>query len=669
MPTRSLKKIFEAEYGNVANLLDDNERKEIAARAVQGYDGDKQSRVGWEEQNREGMKLAMQYSDVKNDPFENASSVMYPLISVATIQFAARAYPNLIPGWDIVKGMVIGQDEGNRKADAAKRVALHMNYQLNEEMKDWVPETDRLLTVLPIVGCGFKETYWSRNLKQIVSQYVPPTDLVMHYKAKSMTTVPRITKKYELYPHEVTERIRAGVFRNFEMSYATTSKDEGEETTAEYDPTDEYRPHLFLQQHAWLDLDEDGYPEPYILNIHYDTKELVRIVPRFKEESITFSDTKGKIQRIKAKQHYTKFTFLPSPDGSIYDWGFGALLGPLNHTANTLINQLVDAGTMNNSQAGFVGNSVSFGRGDSGGPMTFARGEWRQVKVSGDDLKKNILPLSQFMKEPSGVLFSLLEFIISAGEKLSSVTELFTGEQSVHNEPATTSLARIEQGGKVFASIHKRLYESFGDEYDLIYDLNAENLNPSYYFRIQDEPDAQQQAMQSDYDRSACDIILTASPEDISNSQKVMKGQMLMELRGQGFNDAVISRRYLEALQIPNIDELLDAPPPPPDPKFELERDKLEFEMAKYDQEVGERQDERDMKNLETFTRAIKNLADAEAAEEGPQLEQYKLAAQESMAKMKNDQQERQAARQERQQVRAATQSKQSASAGGNGDQ
>ena len=60
---------------------------------------------------------------------------------------------------------------------------------------------------------------------------------------------------------------------------------------------------------------------------------------------ITFNK-ENKIQKIKAKQHYTKFTFLPSPDGSIYDWGFGALLGPINHTVNTTINQLLNAGTI-----------------------------------------------------------------------------------------------------------------------------------------------------------------------------------------------------------------------------------------------------------------------------------------------------------------------------------
>jgi hypothetical protein len=224
------------------------------------------------------------------------------------------------------------------------------------------------------------------------------------------------------------------------------------------------------------------------------------------------------------------------------------------------------------------------------------------------------------MKEPSGVLFNLLGFMVNAGEKLSSVTELLMGEQSVQNEPATTSLARIEQGLKVFSSIHKRLHRAFGKEYKILFSLNSEYLDYKQYYRIQDRPE-QQQVMRDDYDSESCDVIPTSTPEDISNTQKMMKAQILFGLRGQGLNDQVITRRFLEALQIPEPQELLDAPPPPPDPKImieaeklDIERKKLEFEMMKFGIELGE-----------IKSKIIKNLADAESKEIGPQLEQYKV--------------------------------------------
>jgi len=620
---RNLKEIFNSP--NTASLLDETELADIGRKAVTGYKSDDESRAEWKRRNAEGMKLAMQLFEQKDFPFENASNVMYPLISIAAIQFASRAYPNLIPGWDIVRSKVVGSDVDGTKADKAMRVETHMNYQLNEEMTEWEDETDRLLTVIPILGCCFKETYWSKNLKRNVSTYLHPDDLIMHYRSKSMATVPRITKKYYLYPNEIIERQRGEIFTKFDIGQPSKVKEE----TDEFPADDEFRPHLFLQQCTWLDLDGDEYPEPYILNIHYDTEKVVRIVPRFGISDIEFNND-NQVSRINPKQIYTKFSFLPSPDGSIYDWGFGSMLGPINHAVNTTINQLLDAGTLNNCQGGFLGRNLSLGRGRSGGPIRLALNEWMPVNPSGDDLRKNVVPLNEFLKEPSGVLFNLLGFMVSAGEKLSSVSELLMGDQSVQNEPATTSLARIEQGLKVFSSIHKRLHRSFKDEFKLLFDLNSEHLDPNVYFRILDNQD-QQQVGQSDYDRDSCDIIPTSSPEDVSNAQKMVKAQILYSLKGQGFNDMEINKRFIEAMQLPDAQTLLQAPPPPPDPKVVLETRKLDIEQAKFEFEAMKFQFE--IAKIES--EIMKNIAEAEAKEVGPQLEHYKIETQALIAKAK----------------------------------
>lgn len=620
---RSIEKVFETQ--NVADLLDETELSKFSEDAVVGYESDDESRSEWKERNKQGMELAMQIYKKKDWPHENASNVMYPLLSIAAIQFSSRAYPNLVPGWDIVKGKVIGADPQSLKATAASRVETHMNYQLNEEMEEWEEETDKLLTVIPILGCCFKKTYFSGVHRRNMSVYSSPADIVMNYKAKSMLAVPRITEKYNLYPNEIKERILNDMFIDFDYGQAATNKDEDDQYTA----NDNFRPHLFLEQHTWLDLDGDGYAEPYILNIYYDTRKVVRIYPRFDIKGVE-RNSKGKISRIKDKKFFTKFSFMPSPDGSIYDWGFGAMLSPINHVVNTSINQLTDAGTISNCQGGFLGKGINLGRGRGGGPIRLKINEWLPVTHTGDDLRKNIVPLPK--SEPSAVLFNLLGFMVNAGEKLSSVTELLMGEQTIHNEPATTSLARIEQGMKVFSAIHKRLHRSFGDEFKKLYQLNSEYLDFEYYYRILDKPEVTQQVFKQDYDKSTCDVIPTSSPEDVSNTQKLVKAQALMQILGQGFNDMEIKKRYIEALQIPDIGPILQTQQPPPDPKIvldseklDLERSKFEFEMMKFGFEMAKIQSE-----------IIKNLAEAESKEVGPQLEQYKAQMQALVAMSKN---------------------------------
>jgi chaperonin GroES len=461
-----------------------------------------------------------------------------------------------------------------------------------------------------------------------MSVFSSPADIVMNYKAKSMLTVPRITEKYNLYPNEIVERIRSDMFIDFDYGQANTSKDEDEQ----YNANDDFRPHLFLEQHTWLDLDDDGYAEPYILNIHYDTKKVVRVYPRFKEQDIVYNNKK--ISKINGKRHYTKFSFMPSPDGSIYDWGFGSMLGPINHVVNTNINQLIDAGTQSNCQGGFLGNGINLGRGRGGGPVRLKINEWLPVPHSGDDLRKNIFPLPT--KEPSGVLFNLLGFMVNAGEKLSSVTELLMGEQTIHNEPATTSLARIEQGMKVFSAIHKRLHRSFGEEFKMLYALNAEYLDFEYYYRVLDKPEVTEQVFRQDYDKSTCDVIPVSSPEDVSNTQKLVKAQALMGVRGMGLNDNEILRLYVEALQIPDSQAIMQAQQPPPDPKvvldsekLGLERDKFEFEMVKFRYEMAKIKSE-----------IVLNLANAESKEIGTQLDQYMAETDRMLASIQKDKKE-----------------------------
>jgi hypothetical protein len=87
---------------------------------------------------------------------------------------------------------------------------------------------------------------------------------------------------------------------------------------------------------------------------------------------------------------------------------------------NITLNQIHDAGTLANIQGGFIGKSFSGGRGKQGGELKFEMGEFKQVKYSGDDIRKAVMPLP--FKGPDAVLFQTLGLLIESGEKLGSVT-------------------------------------------------------------------------------------------------------------------------------------------------------------------------------------------------------------------------------------------------------
>lgn len=550
------------ESANIAEKLDEEKLNKIGADAQAGYEMDKQSRQEWEDAADEWTALASQVREPKSYPWPKASNVKYPLLTTAAMQFGARAYPSLIPSdGKVVKAKVIGKDPTGEKYKRADRVSAYMSYQLMHEMHGWEESMDKMLIMLPICGTLFKKTYWDSIKKQPCSRLILAKNLVVNYWAADLETAERISEIIEMSPRLLKERQLAKIFRDIDLGDAPTPEDR----TGNAPSNDDTTPYTIIEQHTYLDLDDDGYKEPYIVTFHLESGDVLRIAARFSEETMHFDD-EGKLVKIEPIQYYTKFGFIPNTDGSFYDLGFGNLLGPINESVNTLINQLIDSGTLNNLQGGFLGKSLKVRMGE----QSFKPGEWKSVASTGDDLKKQIVPLPT--KEPSAVLFQLMGSLITSGKELASVAEIFVGKMPGQNTPATTTMATIEQGMKVFTAVYKRLYRSLQSEFDKLFDINATYLNPESYAAVVDVSVGPQ-----DFDRDNYDICPGADPTAVSQTEKLLKAQGLMEMLPLGILDPVkVGLRLLEAQEQPNYMELLNQqvaqtgamPPPPPDPKL-----------------------------------------------------------------------------------------------------
>jgi chaperonin GroES len=604
---------------NIADIMHEDDLTTIGMECHEGYELDKYSRKGWEDSMDTWMELALQCQEHKTYPWPGAANIKYPLISTAALQFSARAYASLLPGTNLVKGRVIGKDETGAKHEAAIRVSKHMSYQLLEEMPDWEEQMDRLLFSLPIVGCMFKKTYFDSVRGHNVSEVVYPKELVVNYFAKTLEDAPRISHCLYMSENELYERRATGLYRDVELEKNLDEVQErvSEDITGVEKPkqADNTLPYMVIEQHCWLDLNCDGYAEPYIVTFDYNSKNVLRIVARFSEENVKYGPN-GKLMSIQPSQYFTKFSFIPSPDGSFYDIGFGVLLGPINETINTLINQLIDAGTLANLQAGFISNGIRI----KGGDRNMRPGEWKTVNSTGDDLRKGLVPLPT--KEPSNVLFQLLGMMISSGERLSSVTEVMTGDIPGQNTKATVAMAAIEQGMKVFSSIYKRVHRSLTKEYRKLFALNTLFLEEETYFTVLDVgQEIAQTVGLKDYDPKGIDIIPASDPSLATEEQKLMKVQALGELAAGGLiNPQEYAKRYLEATEQPNIGPLLQVPEKGPSP----EQEKLAWEKEKFYAEMKEREEERELEKAKLRAETIKLIAEAEGVEEGQQFDSYK---------------------------------------------
>lgn len=573
---------------NVAEYLDDALLGRIGQDVTRDYQIDIDSRKDWEQRYKRALDVAMQVRKAKTFPWPGAHNVKYPLLTVAAIQFQARAYPAIVDGSNLVKARVLGQDDGTpvmvngpqgpqpamqqtpdgpapiwkippgAKQDRADRVSQHMTWQLLYRMEDWEEDTDRLLLMLPIVGCVFRKTYYDPICATNVSQMVPADDFVVNYWTKSLSTCPRMTHVLRLYPHEAQERIASGLWRKVPL--------ESRPDDDKADPNDDTAPIRFYEQHRLIDLDGDGYPEPYIVTTTEDGA-IARITAGFSADDVKVAN--GRILRIERRQYFTKYGFIPAPDGSFYDIGFGTLLDDISAAIDNVLNQILDAGALANAQGGFVGSGVNIKSGD----MRFRLGEWKRLDTSGMSLKDSIYPLQ--LPGPSAVLFQLLGMLIEAAKQITSVQDILTGGPATA-QTATTTLNQVEQGMKVFTGIYKRIHRAFRQELKILYGLNRDYLQDEEYFNLADTPGVVER---KDYESKDLDIVPVSDPGMASDMQKLAKAQYLAVFNGNPLiNQEESIRRQLEAASIPDIKALMTVPQAQPDPKLLLDAAKMHMD-------------------------------------------------------------------------------------------
>jgi chaperonin GroES len=618
------------DHPNIAEELSDDTLKTIGNTVVQHYDIDDQSRAEWKNMYQKAMKVAMQVIEYKSHPWPNSANVKFPLLTGAAIQFHAKAYPALVMP-QIVQMLPVGEDPDGGKQERAMRLVRHMSYQIFEQMEDWEEHHDRLLLSLPITGCEFKKTYYDPIFKRNVSKHIMAKDLVINYWADSIYTAPRKTEIIYMHSNEIVEMQREGLFLDCKL----TSNEQPAQDTALIaarnaahginPPTLGPGPRLILEYHGFYDLDEDGYEEPYIITVDHLSKKVLRIVARFDKRGIkTKQDV---ITKIVPVEYYTQFNFIPSPDGGIYGIGFGHLIAPLNYSVNTIISQLIDAGTLANLPGGFISRQLRMAKGT----IATSPGNWITVNAAGQDLARGLFPLPY--KEPSSVLFQLMVFLINAGERIASTTDLQMGESPGQNQKAATSQIVQENGLRVFTAIYKRVRAAMKREFQKIFYLNSLYLSNDEYVTILNPKMGNVmesvKIVKTDYRIEDFDVTPAADPNLATLEQKLQKAKTLVELMsiGPDFDRYEIERRILEAVEVPNPEavlppkEQIEQPPNLELMQLQLEEKKLQLqeqdmvlthqrEMAKLELEATKAGTELDLKSKAAETAELKAHGD-----------------------------------------------------------
>ena len=179
---------------NLTEILSEEMRTSVASKVTTRYNTDLQSRSEKQKQLQEIIKYVLSQSEKRSFPFEGSSNIIFPLISTACVEFAAKCYPEIFKDGNIVKAKVIGNDDGEvmksegnemrnedgsiaildetglpaiqnvgAKIKRGQRIATVMNYQLNEEIDGFESDMDALFNALGALGTMFKKDYYDSN--------------------------------------------------------------------------------------------------------------------------------------------------------------------------------------------------------------------------------------------------------------------------------------------------------------------------------------------------------------------------------------------------------------------------------------------------------------------------------------------------------------------------
>jgi hypothetical protein len=554
----------EDHYANLAEFLDDGVLVEIGSDLEGQYKDYRSSRQDWEMTYTNGLELLGFKYERRTEPFRNASGVTHPVLAESVTQFQSQAYKELLPADGPVRTQIVGKID-SQKEQQSERVRDFMNYQIMSVMKEYEPEFDQMLFYLPLSGSTFKKVYYDAILGRAVSKFIPAEDLIVPYSATSLEDADAIIHVLKISENDLRKQQVSGFYKDVELGQPALKTDPIKEKERELEGVRVERQdniYTLLECHVNLDIEgfEDKDPQtgeptgiklPYVVTIEESSREVLSIRRNYKVDDPLKNKT----------NYFVHFKFLPGL--GFYGFGLIHMIGGLSRTATQALRQLLDAGTLSNLPSGFKMRGIRV-RDDA---QPIQPGEFRDVDAPGGNLRDAFMPLP--FKEPSATLLQLMGIVVEAGQRFASIADMQVGDGNQQAAVGTT-MALLERGSRVMSAIHKRLYASLKNEFELLAKVFATYLPPTYPY---DVVGGTREIKSADFD-DKIDILPVADPNIFSQSQRINLAQTEMQLamsNPQMHNLYQVYRTMYEAIGVKNIDLILPPPQPPTpvDPSIE----------------------------------------------------------------------------------------------------
>ena len=474
--------------------------------------------------------------------------VYHPLLSEALVKFQSETIMETMPPGGPVKTKVIGK-ETPENLEAASNVAENMNHYITDKMPEYRGEHERMLWGLGLSGNAFKKVYYDPAVDRPVSIYVPAEDIVVPYGASSLDSAERVTHIMRKTENEVKKLQAAGFYSDVELGSPDDYElDDVEQKIAEnmgFSATNDDR-YKILEFHVELDLkgfedtdedgDETGIALPYVVTIEKSSQEILAI----RRNWVEGDDAKNK------RQHFIHYPYIPG--FGFYAFGLVHLLGSFAKSGTSLIRQLVDAGTLSNLPGGFKTKGMRIKGDDT--PISPA--EFRDVDVASGTIRDNIMTLPY--KEPSQVLFQLMQNIVDEGRRFASISDMKASDMSTQ-APVGTTLAILERTLKVMSSVQARVHAAMKQEFQLLAEIIKDNTPANYAYK---PSQGNKSVKRADYDM--VEIVPVSNPNSSTMAQKVVQYQTVLQLAQTSpelYDLPQLHKQMLQTIGVQNVDKLV----------------------------------------------------------------------------------------------------------------